>query len=114
MTKTLKKGISVLLVVVMLFTGATGASATDLVAANNSGIIFVTNVVNGLLNVIFKGFTALFPKNFPDVEEYYNGESENFYKGMDVFLDDATNESKWYLGFGKESVVPENLKDGSK
>lgn len=112
MKKTLKKSFCVLMVVVMLFTGATGATAQE--AADNSGIIMATNIVNGLLNAVFKGFTVLFPKNFPTVEEYYEGESENFYGGMEVFLDEPAENAKWHLGFGKASMVPENLRDGSK
>lgn len=112
MKKTLKKSFCVLMVVVMLFTGATGATAQE--AADNSGIIMATNIVNGLLNAVFKGFTVLFPKNFPTVEEYYEGESENFYEGMEVFLDEPAENAKWHLGFGKASMVPENLRDGSK
>ena len=33
---------------------------------------------------------------------------------MEVFLDEPAEDAKWYLGFGKASMVPENLKDGSK
>ena len=114
MTKTFKKGISVLLVVIMLFTGATGASATDLVAANNGGVIFASSAINALLNVVFIGFSSLFPKNFQTVDEYYAGESENFYEGMDTFVDAPVEGAKWHLGFGQASMVPDNLRDGSK
>lgn len=114
MKNALKKSISVVLVITMLFTGATFAGAEDTPAADNSSIIFVTNAINGLLNMVFKGFGALFPKNFATVDEYYAGESENFYEGMDSFLDAPAEDAQWHLGFGKESIVPQNLKDGSK
>lgn len=114
MRKALKKYLSLFLVIIMLFSSSTFASASDAPAADNSGIMFVTDVVNGLLNVVFKGFGALMPKDFPTVEEYYAGESENFYEGMEVFIDEPADNAKWHLGFGKGSMVPENLKDGSK
>ncbi len=114
MKKTLKKIISTLLVVVMLFTGATGVSAADGAAMDNSGVMFATNALNSLLNAVFIGFSALFPKDFPTVDEYYESGSENFYAGMDTFVDEPVSGAKWHLGFGKASMVPENLKDGSK
>ncbi|MBR2957683.1 MAG: hypothetical protein IKC20_05470 [Clostridia bacterium] len=114
MKKATKRVISVLLAITLLFTGSTFTSANDAAAADNSGIMFVTNIINGLLNAVFKGFGSLFPNDAPTVEEYYAGESENFYEGTDTFLDEPAESAKWKLGFGKASMVPENLKDGSK
>lgn len=113
MKKTLKKIISVILVITMLLTGTTFASASG-EAADNRGIMFATNAINGLLNAVFIGFGALFPKDFQTVDEYYAGESENFYEGTEAFLDAPAKGAKWSLGFGKGSMVPENLRDGSK
>ena len=114
MKKATKRVISVLLAITLLFTGSTFTSANDAAAADNSGIMFVTNIINGLLNAVFKGFGSLFPNDAPTVEEYYASESENFYEGTDTFLDEPAESAKWKLGFGKASMVPENLKDGSK
>ncbi|MBO5422051.1 MAG: hypothetical protein J6A67_08970 [Clostridia bacterium] len=114
MKTTINKVVSAILVISMLFTGATFAGASDAQAADNSGIIFATNAINGLLNIVFRGFGALFPKDFPTVDEYYAGESENFYEGMEAFIDEPAKGAEWNLGFGKASMVPENLKDGSK
>ncbi len=114
MKNTTKRVISVLLAITLLFTGSTLASANDAAAADNSGIMLATNLINGLLNAVFKGFGSLFSNDAPTVEEYYAGESENFYEGMDAFLDEPAEGAKWKLGFGKASMVPENLKDGSK
>lgn len=113
MKKTLKAIISALLVMSLLFSGTTASFAAD-GAADNRGIIFTTNLINGVLNAVFMGFGALFPKDFPTVEEYYASESENFYDGMETFLDAPARDAKWELGFGKASMVPENLRDGSK
>ena len=111
MKNTSKKVISVLLAITLLFTGTTFASATDGEAADNSGIMFATNLINGILNAVFKSFGSLFPNDAPTLEEY---ESENFYEGTQSFLDEPAQGAKWKLGFGKASMVPENLRNGSK
>ena len=114
MKKSTKKFIAILLAVTLLFSGSSVAFAADGEAADNRGIIFTTNIVNGLLNGIFKGFGSLFPNDFETVDEYYAGESENFYEGTETFLDAPAADAQWKLGFGKDSIVPENLKDGTK
>lgn len=113
MKKNFKRIISAILVITMLLTGTTVACASG-EAADNRGIMFATNALNGLLNIVFMGVGALFPKDFQTVEEYYAGESENFYEGTENFLDNPAAGAKWHLGFGKGSMVPENLRDGSK
>ena len=113
MKKEVKKVVSLILAFAMMFSGVSVAFASD-EAADNSGVMFATNMINGLLEGVFMGFGALFPKDFETVDEYYAGESENFYEGTEEFLDKPAAGAKWNLGFGKASVVPENLKDGSK
>jgi hypothetical protein len=113
MKNRFKKIVAVILAVSFIFGGATFASAED-GAADNSGIMFCTNAINGLLNAVFMGVSALFPKDFKTVDEYYAGESANFYEGTENFLDKPAKNAQWSLGFGKASMVPENLKDGSK
>ncbi len=112
MKKEIKKTACVFMAIVMLFTGSSVVSAaSDGEPADNRGIMFCTNAINGLLNAVFAGFGALFPKDFEKVDEF---QSENFYEGMNDFLDEPAAQAKWHLGFGKASMVPENLKDGSK
>lgn len=111
MKKNVQKLISVILAAVIMLTGTTFATAADAEAMDNSGIIFCTNAINGLLNAAFKGFGALFPKDFVSIDKYV---SENFYEGTADFLDEPAENARWYLGFGKASMVPENLKNGSK
>lgn len=50
----------------------------------------------------------------PTVEEYFASGSENFYEGTKTFIDEAADGAKWSLGFGKESIVPDDLRDGTK
>ena len=104
------ESVSVFMAVVMLLSGSVTASAKG-VAADNSGIMFCANAITGVLNAVFMGFGSLFPKDFINVDDY---EVENFYHGTEKFLDEPAENAKWYLGFGKASMVPENLKDGSK
>ena len=114
MNKSIKRLISLILVSVLMISGSGTAFATDGVAADNSAIIAVAGILNGVINVVFKGFGSLFPDGFQTVDEYYATENENFYKGTDVFLDEPAEDAKWHLGFGKASLVPENLKNGTK
>ena len=116
MKKSTKKILSVILAVTLLFSGSMIAFAADedRSSAGNAAMIAVTDGVNSVLNALFKGFGSLFPKDFPTVDEYYATEHENFYEGMDTFLDEPAEDARWYLGFGKASIVPENLADGSK
>lgn len=111
MKRKLQKIISLVLATALMLTGTVFASAADTKAADNSGIMFAANAINGLLNAVFKGFGALFPKDFESVDEY---ETENFYEGTEKFLDEPAEDAKWHLGFGKASMVPENLKNGTK
>lgn len=114
MKNKFKKAISVILAISLIFGSFTLAHADNTEAADNSGIMFCSNAINGLLNAVFMGVGALFPKDFETVDEYYAGESENFYEGTEKFLDEPAAGARWNLGFGKASMVPENLRDGSK
>ena len=115
MKKNMKKIISVILTIAVFITvTSVFASANDSQAADNSALIAVTNAANGFLNVVFKHFGGLFSNDFQSVEDYYAGESENFYEGNATFLDEPAQNAKWYLGFAKTSIVPESLKNGEK
>ena len=111
MKNSLKKIVSVILALTLLFSGTVFAGASDGEAMDNSGIMFCTNAINGILNAVFKGFGALFPKDFVDADDY---KTENFYYGTENFIDVPAENAKWHLGFGKASMVPENLKNGTK
>lgn len=111
MKQKIQRVVSCVLVFTVMLTGTAFANANDAEAADNSGIMFCTNAINGLLNAVFAGFGALFPKDFEKIGDY---KTENFYEGTENFLDAPAADAKWHLGFGKASMVPENLKDGSK
>lgn len=109
------KIISVILAFSLIFGCAGSAFASNSAQSDNSKIIAATNAINGILNGAFAVFGAMFPKgNIPTVDEYYEGESKNFYEGTENMLHSPADGAKWSLGFAKESIVPENLTDGSK
>ena len=114
MKNSFKRVVSVVLSVIMLFSSSAFAFAADGEAADNSTLIAVAGAINGLLEAVFDGFGSLFPNDFKTVEEYYAGESENFYEGTEAFLDSPADGARWQLGFGEASIVPEDLKSGAK
>lgn len=113
MKKHYRSFIAFLLVFTMLFS----AESTAAYAKNDadSPIYAVTDVLGGIVDGAIKMLGFLTPTpDYPTVEEYFSAESENFYEGTKDFIDSAADGAKWSLGFGKESVIPDNLLDGSK
>lgn len=113
MKKSYSSFIAILLALTLLFSAnSTTAFAAD---RQSNPIYTVTNVLGGVVDGIIKLLGILTPTpDYPTVEEYFSKESEGFYEGTKVFIDSASKGAKWSLGFGKESIVPDNLRDGSK
>lgn len=113
MKKGFRAFIATLLVFTMLF--SVNASAATVSAGHNTAIRAVTTVLGGIIDGAISLLGALAPTpDYPTVEEYFAGKSENFYEGTADFIDSAAQGAQWSLGFGKESLVPENLIDGTK
>ncbi len=105
--------IAMLLVFTMLF--SVNASAATKAGSHNQAIGAVTSVLGGIIDGAISLLGALAPTpDYPTVEEYFAADSENFYEGTETFIDNAAEGARWSLGFGKESVVPANLIDGTK
>lgn len=113
MKKRSKSFIAIVLVFTMLF--SINASATFTAWAQKNPITTVTNILGGIIDgaISFLGLLTPTP-DYPTVEEYFASDSENFYEGTETFIDSAADGAKWSLGFGKESLVPDNLLDGTK
>ncbi len=113
MKKTVKSFIAMLCVFSMLFSVNTSALSSS--QTHNGAITAVTNVLGGIIDgaISLLGFLCRTP-DYPTVDEYFAAKSENFYEGTKNFIDEAAQGAKWSLGFGKESVVPDNLRDGTK
>lgn len=113
MKKTYRSLIAIILAVTMIF----AANSTIAFAASEqcNPVQSITTVLGGIIDGLIKFLGFLTPTpDYPTVEEYFAAESENFYKGTDTFIDESANGAKWSLGFGKESLVPDNLLDGTK
>ena len=81
MKKTSQKIISVILAITMIFSGTAFVFAAD-EAADNSAIIKTAGLLDGILSAVFRGFGALFPKDFETVEEYKKGNYNSAAKYM--------------------------------
>lgn len=114
MKKQLKKALAVITAAALML-GSVTAFAADEKKNGNKAIITASNVVNTIINGAFSLVDALFlTPDYPTVDEYYAGESENFFEGTKSFIDSPAENAKWSLGFAKESIVPDDLADGSK
>ncbi len=113
MKKGFKAFIATLLVFTMLF--SVNASAATASAGHNTAIRAVTSILGGIIDGAISLLGALAPTpDYPTVEEYFAVTSENFYEGTESFIDFAAEDAQWSLGFGKESLVPDNLLNGTK
>ncbi len=114
MKKKIKSTIAMLLVFTMLF--SVSASATFGIADKHNGAIrTVTDIVGGIIDGAISLLGVLTPTpDWPTVDEYFANGSENFYEGTETFIDEPAEGAKWSLGFGKESLIPENLRNGTK
>ncbi len=113
MKKKITSVVAVFLALTMLFT--VNVSALSVGNDHNFAIRTATTIIGGIIDGAF-GFLDLLIPDMDCVtkEEYFAGESQNFYEGTETFIDEAAEGASWSLGFGKESLVPDNLKDGSK
>lgn len=127
--KTLKSFLAVLLSVLMLFSTCAVASASD-VQTSESGISalssaatytaqykgglvgFLNKIVNGICNAVFSvlGFILPGTSRVIDRKDYV---SENFYGGTEEFLDAPAENARWNLGYGSESIIPDNFGERS-
>ncbi len=107
-----KSAVSLILSVAIIFSMATCVYANDAQPADNRGIIFTTNIITGIMNGAFRLLSSAFTKDgIPTIDEYV---TENFYEGSEQFIDSPAENAVWSLGFGAESIVPDDLVDGSK
>ena len=113
MKKKFKSVIAVLLAVTMIFSVNVSAAAAS--EKHNYEIRTATTVFGGIIDGAFSFLDLLIPNvKVPDINDYFAEGGENFYAGTANFIDEPAEGAKWSLGFGQESLVPENLKDGSK
>ena len=62
-------------------------------------------VINDLLGTVLK-FAIPDSAAVVDFEDFNLDEYDNFYSGMDTFIDEPQGDKGWSLGYGKASVLP--------
>ena len=62
-------------------------------------------VINDLLGTVLK-FAIPDSAAVVDFEDFNIDEYDNFYSGMDTFIDEPQGDKVWSLGYGKASVLP--------
>ena len=89
------------------------ASAQAESGGSSESKIGFSRFVNGLSNFVINDLlgTALklvIPDSaaVEDYEKFNIDEFDNFYQGMDTFIDEPQGEKVWSLGYGKASVLP--------
>lgn len=113
----MKKNYRCIIAFILVFSVIISANSTVVYAkSEKSGPIYaVTDILGGIVDGAIKLLGVLTPTpDYPTVDEYFSAGSENFYEGTTEFIDEAVDGAKWSLGFGKESIVPDDLLDGSK
>ena len=137
MKKTLKSIISLVLCICMMipmFTFVSSAeesytSAAEYVTASETGVevdknlerdIFLYGVLNKVSdflinNVVAKALGVIVPDSYAvlDFEEFDIDSYDNFYPGMDEFIDEPQGDKVWSLGYGKASILPEDFGEKS-
>lgn len=65
---------------------------------------FINGFLGTVLNLIIPDSAAVADYEKFDIDEY-----DNFYAGMDSFIDEPQGDKVWSLGYGKASVLPEDF-----
>ncbi len=104
-------------------------TAAEFVAASDTGVevdedlqtkIFLYKVLNVVSDffinsVLGKALCIVVPDSAAvlDYEEFDIDSYENFYPGMDKFIDEPQGDKVWSLGYGKASILPSNFGEKS-
>lgn len=124
MKKTTLKIMSVVLVLALLFTGGTvGVSAADVssqsvVALQEESVgDSIMKVLYNALNVVCEALVSTICKIYPNPKNWqkmsdYNSDEVGFMSGRENYQTEAGENNKWSLGYGSESIVPEDIADG--
>ena len=65
---------------------------------------FINDVLGTILNIAIPSSAAVL-----DYEEFDLDSYDNFYAGMDEFIDEPQGKKVWSLGYGKASVLPDDF-----
>ncbi len=108
MKKTTLKIASVILAFALIISASTVMTAS---AATSPLTRVGVSALGGIVRGVIGGLNALIPdnKNFVKVSERSN---ENFYEGTKQFLDEPAQDACWKLGYGKNTLIPEDVLNG--
>lgn len=106
MQKAIKKTVSIVLVLTMLFS-VNGLSAS---AKQSNWQRLGSSALGTLIYTVLYALSEVFPdgEQFTPKEEYVN---ENFYGGTGTFLDEPAKGAKWKLGYANTSLVPDDWQE---
>ncbi len=124
MKKVSLKIMSVVLVLALLFTGGTvGVSAAD-VSSQSVATLQEESVGDGIMKVLYNALNVVCealvstickiypnPKNWQKMSDY-DSDEVGFMSGRENYQTEAGENNKWSLGYGSESIVPEDIADG--
>ncbi len=119
MKKRVIRFVSLVMCVVMLFTGSMlGTNAAQPQEVNTQAITDV--VMKGLynaLNVVVEGLVKtictiyLDPNDWQHLDDY-NADEIGFMPGRETYQTEAAENAVWKLGYAKKSIVPEDIDSG--
>ena len=77
-------------------------------AINAISNFFINDVLGKILNLFIPDSAAVADYEAFDIDSY-----DNFYAGMDTFIDEPQGDAVWSLGYGKASVLPADFSEKS-
>ncbi len=75
---------------------------------NKISNFFINDVLGKILNLFIPDSAAVADYESFDIDSY-----DNFYAGMDTFIDEPQGDKVWSLGYGKASVLPADFSEKS-
>ena len=106
MQKTIKKAVSIILVLTMLFS-VNGLSAS---AKQSNWQRLGSSVLGTVIYTVLYALSDIFPDadKFVAKDDYVN---EDFYGGTGSFLDEPAKNARWKLGYANTSLVPDDWQE---
>ena len=75
---------------------------------NRVSEFFINDVIGKVLHLFVPDSSAVIDYESFDIDAY-----ENFYPGMDKFIDEPQGDKVWSLGYGKASILPDDFGEKS-
>lgn len=107
MKKTAIKIVSIVLAMAIVVSGAAFSASAGTAPLTKVGVDILGGIIRGAIG----GINLLIPdnKNFGKASEH---STENFYEGTPEFLKAPAANACWKLGYGKQSLIPDDVLEG--